>query len=145
METPQRDGFSISWMHPGQGSLPRRLQGNRKRGVIYGQRRRGWRDVARAELGVPSASPEAGTPAPALRPSAAPPLPTHPHGCFWEEREWEFRVPSLEQDLAPLACGQSRSQRKPPALQLPFIESQNHRMVWVGRDLEDHLAPTPLP
>ena len=28
---------------------------------------------------------------------------------------------------------------------LPFIESQNHRMVWVGRDLKDHLFPTPLP
>ena len=22
-------------------------------------------------------------------------------------------------------------------------ESQNHRMVWVGRDLEDHLVATP--
>jgi len=23
--------------------------------------------------------------------------------------------------------------------------SQNHRMVWVGQDLKDHLVPTPLP
>jgi len=23
--------------------------------------------------------------------------------------------------------------------------AQNHRMVWVGRDLKDHLIPTPLP
>jgi len=27
----------------------------------------------------------------------------------------------------------------------PFIESQNHRMVWVGRDLKDHEAPAPPP
>jgi len=26
-----------------------------------------------------------------------------------------------------------------------IIESQNHRMVRVGRDLKDHVAPTPLP
>jgi len=26
-----------------------------------------------------------------------------------------------------------------------FTESQNHRMVWVRRDLIDHLVPTPLP
>jgi len=25
------------------------------------------------------------------------------------------------------------------------FESSNHRMVWVGRDLNDHLVPTPLP
>ena len=25
------------------------------------------------------------------------------------------------------------------------LESWNHRMVWVGRDLKDHLVPTPLP
>jgi len=24
-------------------------------------------------------------------------------------------------------------------------ESYNHRMGWVGRDLKDHLVPTPLP
>jgi len=28
---------------------------------------------------------------------------------------------------------------------LNLITSQNHRMVWVGRDLEDRLVPTPLP
>ena len=28
---------------------------------------------------------------------------------------------------------------------LYIIESQNHRMVWFGRDLKDHLAPMPLP
>jgi len=26
-----------------------------------------------------------------------------------------------------------------------IIESSNHRMVWVGRDLKDHLVPTPMP
>jgi len=26
-----------------------------------------------------------------------------------------------------------------------IIASQNHRMVWVGKDLKDHLVPTPLP
>jgi len=26
-----------------------------------------------------------------------------------------------------------------------IIESQNHRMGWFGRDLEDHLDSTPLP
>jgi len=26
-----------------------------------------------------------------------------------------------------------------------FANSQNHRMVWVGRDLKDHLAPTRRP
>jgi len=25
------------------------------------------------------------------------------------------------------------------------MELQNHRKVWVGRDLKDHLLPTPLP
>ena len=24
-------------------------------------------------------------------------------------------------------------------------ESKNHRMAWVGRDLQDHESPTPLP
>jgi len=28
---------------------------------------------------------------------------------------------------------------------LYFIDSLNHRMVWVGRDLKDHLVPTTLP
>ena len=26
-----------------------------------------------------------------------------------------------------------------------FIELENHRMAWVGRDFKDHEAPTPLP
>jgi len=26
-----------------------------------------------------------------------------------------------------------------------YLESQNHRMVWVRRDLTDHLVPTSLP
>jgi len=26
-----------------------------------------------------------------------------------------------------------------------ITESWNHRIVWVGRDLKDHLVPTPLP
>jgi len=25
------------------------------------------------------------------------------------------------------------------------IESQNHNMFWIERDLKDHLVPTPLP
>jgi len=32
-----------------------------------------------------------------------------------------------------------------PAEKARIIESQNHRMVWVGRDLKDHPVPTPLP
>ena len=26
-----------------------------------------------------------------------------------------------------------------------LVESYNHQMVWVGRDLKDHLVPTSLP
>lgn len=26
-----------------------------------------------------------------------------------------------------------------------MVESQDHRMTWVGRDFKDHLVPTPLP
>ena len=28
---------------------------------------------------------------------------------------------------------------------LSIVNLYNHRMVWVGRDLKDHLVPTPLP
>ena len=38
--------------------------------------------------------------------------------------------------LCPPAFGQARVNGGP---------SQSHRVVWVGRDLKDHLVPTPLP
>jgi len=36
--------------------------------------------------------------------------------------------------------------RTPSTLLSPGVtEPQNHRMVWAGRDLKDHLVPTSLP
>ena len=47
-------------------------------------------------------------------------------------------------DWRHLLC-QSTESIHPKSLSLMVTTYQNHRMVWVGRDLIDHLVPTPLP
>jgi len=42
--------------------------------------------------------------------------------------------------------GERGRERSPVWTESPSpVRSQNHRMVWVGRDLKEHLVPTPLP
>lgn len=129
METPRCDGFSISWTHPGQGSLPRRRRGNRRSDLRSAQAKlEGCGEGRAGRIQRLSQSQD---------PLSSPPLPTHLDGCFWEEREWEFRVSSLGQDLAPFACGQCGSQHDPTASRLLFTS----RAVSPSRLQTQHLSP----
>jgi len=89
-------------------------------------------------LGVPSCSSPQQPPCPSHHPAVT--LHTGRQRMselvvFWEKKRVN-RTATTHQNCA-------RDRLGPPRSRAANTSGQNHRMVWVGRDLTDHLVPTP--